>query len=90
MSIGLVARIVVVLLGVAWLGWTPVRSMYLDPRAETEQRRVKFTAEVNRYRAGTDDHVRVRAALQSYVDRTLGGDLETVDHELRTVLLALL
>lgn len=76
--------IVVVLAGLGWLGWTPVRSKFLEPRADLEERRVKLNGEVARYRTGSDDHVRVTAALRAYVDRTLGGDLETVDHELRT------
>ncbi len=79
-----IIALVVILAALAWLGWTPVRSIYLEPRDQFEQRRVKLIAEADRYRAGNDDHLRVRTALQTYVDRTLGGDLETVDHELRT------
>ena len=66
--------IVIVVAGLGWLGWAPVRGMYLDERAGLEDDRVKLTGEVNRYRSGTDDHVRVTGALQSYVDRTLGGE----------------
>ncbi len=79
-----ITGIVVVLAGLGWLGWAPVRSLYLDPRVDIEQRRVKRIATVERYRAGVDDSLRVRAALQNYADRTLGGNLEAVDHELRT------
>ncbi len=79
-----ITGIVVVLAGLGWLGWTPVRSMYLDERADIEQRRAKLIAQVARYRSGADDSLRVRTALQAYADRTLGGDLEAVDHELRT------
>ena len=79
-----ITGIVVVLAGLAWLGWAPVRSMYLDDRVDIEQRRVVLIAEVDRYRAGVDDNLRVRTALQTYADRTLGGNLEAVDHELRT------
>jgi hypothetical protein len=76
--------IVVVLAGLGWLVWTPVRSTYVEPRADLERERVERTSKVNRYRTGTDDHLRVTNAVQAFVDRTLGGDLETVDHELRT------
>ncbi len=79
-----ITGIVVVLAGLGWLGWTPVRSMYLDERADIEQRRAKLIAQVARYRSGADDSLRVRTALQAYADRTLGGDLEAVDHGLRT------
>ena len=79
-----ITGIVVVLAGLGWLGWRPVRSMYLGPRVEVEQRRAKLIADVNRYRSGVDDGLRLRTELQAYADRTLGGDLEAVDHELRT------
>ncbi len=79
-----ITGIVVVLAGLGWLGWTPVRSLYLDERADIEQRRAKLIAQVARYQAGADDSLRVRTALQAYADRTLGGDLEAVDHGLRT------
>jgi len=79
-----ITAIVVVLAGLGWLGLAPVRSMYLGPRAEIEQKRAKQIANVNRYQAGTDDNVRIRTALQAYADQTLGGNLEAVDHELRT------
>ena len=46
-----ITGIVVVLAGLAWLGWAPVRSMYLDDRVDIEQRRVVLVAEVDRTRA---------------------------------------
>ncbi len=76
--------LIVLVAGVGWLGWTPVRGMYLSERADLQQSIVGLRDEVDRYRAGSDDHVRVTEALRAYVDRTLGGDLESVDHELRT------
>ena len=44
--------IVVLLAGLGWLARAPVRSMYLEPRNQIEQHRVKLTAEAERYRAG--------------------------------------
>ena len=79
-----IAGLVVAVAGLAWLGWMPVRSMYLDPRAALEDKIVKDGDTVARYQSGRDDHVQVSAAIRAFVDRTLGGDLETVDHELRT------
>ncbi len=79
-----ITGIVVVLAGLGWLGWAPVRSLYLDPRVDIEQQRVKHIATVERYRVGVDDNLRIQTALQTYADRTLGGNLEAVDHELRT------
>ncbi len=76
--------LIVLVAGVGWLGWTPVRGMYLSERAELDQSILRLRDEVDRYKAGSDDHVAVTDALRAHVDRTLGGDLESVDHELRT------
>lgn len=79
-----VAGMAVAVAGLAWLAWMPVRSMYLDTRAGLDRKIVKDGLLVDRYQSGRDDHARVSAAVRAFVDRTLGGDLETVDHELRT------
>jgi len=76
--------VVVVLAGLGWLGWAAVGNMYLDERVDIERQRVKRIEIVDRYRTAVDDSLRVRTAVQTYADRTLGGNLEAVDHELRT------
>lgn len=81
---GRIAGLVVAVAGLGWLGWMPVRSMYLDDRAELQRNIVTAVDLVDRYRSGRDDHGTVSTAIRAFVDRTLGGDLETVDHELRT------
>ena len=76
--------LIVLVAALGWLGWTPVRGMYLSDRVDLDQSILKLRDQVDRYRAGSDDHVIVTDAVRAYVDRTLGGDLESVDHELRT------
>ncbi len=69
---------------VLWLGWTPIQAVYFKRRAVLEDRRVSLAADVERYLDGVKDHDRVEGAIQAFVARTLGGDLETVDHRLRS------
>lgn len=69
---------------VLWLGWTPIRAVYFQRRAVLEERRVSLAADVERYLNGVKDHDRVEGAIQEFVARTLGGDLQTVDHRLRS------
>ncbi|MHC4769169.1 MAG: hypothetical protein ACYTEI_10715, partial [Planctomycetota bacterium] len=45
---------------------------------------VSLTADVGRLREAASDHVDVNGRIRGLVDRTLGGDLETVDHRLRS------
>ena len=81
---GRIAALVVAVAGLGWLGWMPVRSMYFDNRAELQRKIVTAGDLVGRYRTGRDEHGSVSTAIRAFVDRTLGGDLEAVDHELRT------
>ena len=68
----------------AWLGSMAARKSYFIPRA-------KLQATIDGHRAFLIDATkerldrrRVEAGLQDYVDRSLGGDLQTVDHRLRS------
>ena len=69
---------------VGWLGSAPVRAMYLERRGAVQKRIERLTAEIDLCRSGVRDHVRVTRALRGYAARTLGGDLQTVDHALRS------
>lgn len=71
------------LLGV-WLLWTTVQVLYAGPRERLTKRLADLTARVEGYRAQLDDEPRVEREIEAFVDRTLGGDVETVDHRLRT------
>jgi hypothetical protein len=68
----------------AWLAWTPIKATYVNRTGKLKADIVSLTNEVNEFRSAAEQHVAVRRQLQEYVDRTLGGDLETVDHRLRT------
>ena len=84
------SRIKLVLVGLAalavmWIGYTKVvKKMYLDPRADLVKRIDDSTTKLADYRSSLNDHARVNRELQHYIDRTLGGDFETVDHKLRS------
>lgn len=85
------ARLIARLLGVAlfaavvlWLAWKPVRGLYFDRRAGLRQRIEALTADVERYSAAAGEHPDIRRAIDGYADRTLGPDLQTVDHQLRS------
>ncbi len=67
----------------AWLLWRSAGRAYLDTRRERLAAIERLGADLERYRVAADDHGRVRGAIRAFADRTLGGDLETVDHELR-------
>lgn len=58
--------------------------MYFSPRAEMIEELESITETVERYRSALDGRQEVQSRLQEYTDRTLGGDIETVDHRLRT------
>ncbi len=82
-----IVRIILVLTvisAVGWLGWRSVRGGYLSKRADLQQQIVSITGDVDRYRAAVREHTRIQDELRHYVDRTLGADLETVDHQLRS------
>lgn len=68
---------------VAWLLWRFAGRAYLETRSERVAAIDRLGADLKRYRLAAGDHGRVRGAIEAFVDRTLGGDLETVDHELR-------
>ncbi len=68
----------------AWLGSMAARKSYFAPRATLltpiDGHRA-FLIEAAKERR---DRGRLEAALKHYVDRSLGGDLQTVDHRLRS------
>lgn len=79
-----VVMVVVVIAALGGLGWRSVRGAFLNERADLEQRIVSLTGDVDRYRSAATEHTRIQDELRGYVDRTLGGDLEAVDHQLRS------
>ena len=61
-----------------------VNSSYLTERGELVKRIAAVKADLENIREAKLDQRRIDAEHQSYIDRTLGGDLETVDHKLRS------
>jgi len=74
----------VAVMALAWLGWAPVKAKYFNERDELRERIVSLTTDVGRLREAASDHAGVNESIRDSVDRTLGGDLETVDHRLRS------
>ena len=72
------------LAGLAIAVWTPLRSFYLKRRGDLVAANTSLSADVGKWRGDEADHHGVLASLRGFADRTLGGDLESVDHELRT------
>jgi hypothetical protein len=68
----------------ASLGWAPVKAAYFNQRRMQRDRIVSLTNDIDLFKKAASEHVGVRDGIQGYVDRTLGGDLETVDHQLRS------
>ena len=81
-------KTIVVLLAVVggvWLGYTKVvQRLYLEPRQAAISKINAASAKLQEYRTNLKDHPRVLSEVRAFADRTLGGDLETVDHRLRT------
>ncbi len=79
-----IALIVVGVLGLGWLVYTTARKTYFAPRAELIKKIdaantfIRAALGEQRSRPSLDDR------LAAFVDQTLGSDLESVDHELRS------
>ncbi len=80
-------RLIVGAIALAAAGWLAVGAtgrLYGGPRARLRGAIEETGARVNRYAGALERATEVAGAIQSFVDRTLGADLETVDHHLRT------
>ncbi len=62
----------------------PLHSAYLKPRSELVLGNASLQSDIEKFHGGEADHRSVLSSLRGFADRTLGGDLESVDHELRT------
>ena len=81
------SMVILALLGIVSLSWIVMASaqrVYFHPRSELDGNIASVGSRVASYRKGLSDKARVENELQTFVDRTLGGDQETVDHRLRT------
>jgi hypothetical protein len=66
------------------VGYKALASRYLQPRATLLAQVEIAQATLDKQREAREDMPRVATELNAIVDRTLGGDVETVDHRLRT------
>ena len=83
----LVTRLVLGLLAaasVSWLAWIPVRAMYIDRHADLTERIEKCRSDIKLCEQNLLDRPRVKGEIDDFVNHTLGGDLETLDHAIRT------
>lgn len=81
---GIAMLMAAALAALGWLGWSSLDGIYLNQRAALKQRIGQLTSNIQRYEAGVEDQTRVAEALGRYADGSMGGDLETVDHQLRS------
>lgn len=82
-ALGRVMLAVAAILLLAWAAKGGVDRIYLQRRAKLEADIVAAQQRVETYRSALDEAPRVVDELQAFADRTLGEDLETVDHRLR-------
>ena len=81
------ARLVVGAIALAAAGWLAVGAagrLYGGPRDHLRGALEEAEARVDRYTGALERATRVAESIQSFVDRTLGADVETVDHHLRS------
>src|SRR5262245_45093679 len=72
------------LLAVGWLTQSAANKLYFGERADLMEKSNKSKDSIGQYKKAQRDRGRLSGGLQEFVDRTLGGDLQTVDHKLRT------
>ena len=73
-----------VLLVIGWLGWSVVESSYFGPKADLRESISGYRGNLEEIRRSRERREAYGRELDAYVARTLGGDLESVDHALRT------
>lgn len=68
---------------VGWIGFTALNTSYLKPRRELKETIAAAKDEIAASDQARRDAPRIAGKLHAIVDRTLGPDLESVDHHLR-------
>lgn len=66
------------------LGWRTAKAFYFTPKAELRERIDTLNAQIARQEETLETRSRLDTRLKRIVDRTLGSDVETVDHHVRT------
>jgi hypothetical protein len=75
---------VVAAVAVVWLLVIAMKSWYFTPRQAAKVAIQNASNRLDQYRHAQRDHPRIKHEIDSLVNRTLGGDLEMVDHKLRS------
>ncbi len=65
------------------ISWYVVDRTYLSPRSDILTAIESEKASIIKYREALSRDPVIQRSIRDYASRTLGGDLETVDHELR-------
>ena len=74
---------VLAILAFAWLFGAGARRVYFDPHETLSSDISSTTERIDLYTSALADAPRIKTQIDSFVNRTLGGDLESVDHHLR-------
>lgn len=80
-------RMILAALGVIaglWLVYRTADRMYLTPRRALLEQIASATVQINRYNQARQDRPRLMGDFKAMAEQTLGSDLETVDHRLRS------
>jgi hypothetical protein len=70
--------------GLGFLAWKPVEAAYFTKCSALESKIEKLRDDIRLCEDGLEKRPGLDAALEGFVNRTFGGDLETVDHRLRS------
>jgi hypothetical protein len=70
--------------GLGFLAWKPVEAAYFTKCSALESKIEKLRDDIRLCEDGLEKRSGLDAALEGFVNRTFGGDLETVDHRLRS------
>jgi len=81
-AIALLAFLLAIPIG--WLGYRTLNKAYLEPRQKVAAQIAQYQNDFELVRTERRDMPRVHDELRAFIDRTLGPDLETVDHRLRS------
>lgn len=76
--------VVLAAIAACWLIYLTAWKLYFRERGELSADIRAVSLRLGDFQKARTDHKRLTGQIQSYVNRTLGGDLETVDHRLRS------
>jgi len=71
-------------LAAGWLVWRAAGAMYFEPMSEVREKITSRQETLASYDRRLDSARETRIDTEAFVARTLGGDVETVDHRLRS------